>query len=139
MSSFSRNTCRANSLLRLRALGAAIALAVTSGAALADEPHRFVFTAYSDAAGGAEVIAGRYGAALQELAGDSDGMDLDPAASDTNRCVAYSMTLHWREAHAACGTAVREAPAQRVGVPGWPGWTGNRRMNTWRSPTATAP
>ncbi|MDE2263369.1 MAG: hypothetical protein KGL45_12655 [Gammaproteobacteria bacterium] len=123
MSSFSRNTRRANSRLRLRALGAGLSLALASGAALADEAHRFVFTAYSDATGGAEVIAGRYRAALEELAGSPGTVELDPSASNTNRCVAYSMTLQWQKAHATCDAAIRDARTQRVGVPGWLGWT----------------
>ena len=55
MSSSTRNIRRASSSLRPRALGAALALTLASGAALADGAHRFVFTAYTDAPGGAEV------------------------------------------------------------------------------------
>lgn len=113
MSSFSRNSRRANCARYPLALGAAVALALSSGAALADGAHQFVFTAYSDAAGGADVVAGRYQAALEELASHRDIMDLDPSAANTNRCVAYSMTLHWQEARAACDAAVHAAAEQR--------------------------
>lgn len=109
MPSFSRNMRRAHSHLRARAIGAGLALALASGAALADGAHRFVFTAYTDAAGGEEVLAGHYRAALLELKGHPDIMELDPSATNTNRCVAYSMTLQWQQARAACDTAVREA------------------------------
>lgn len=119
MSSFSRNTSRANSLRRSRALGAGVALALASTAALAGGAHRFVFTAFSDATGGDEVVAGRYDAALEKLA--SAGQ-LDGAAMDTNRCVAYSMTLRWQEARAACDAAVRTATAQRRRPPAWWNW-----------------
>ena len=109
MPSFSRNTRRAHSHLRARAIGAGLALALVSGAALADGAHRFVFTAYTDAAGGEEVLEGRYRAALLELRDRPDIMELDPSATNTNRCVAYSMTLQWQQARAACDEAVREA------------------------------
>jgi hypothetical protein len=123
MSSFSRNSRRANSSLRPRALGAALALALASGTALADGAHQFVFTAYTDAVGGADVIAGRYQAALEELRSHPASMDLDPSARNTNLCVAYSMTLQWREARATCDAAVRDASTQRLSVPTWLGWT----------------
>lgn len=113
MPSFSRNSRRANCTRNSLALGAGIALTLLSGGALADGAHRFVFTAYSDAAGGADVVAGRYQAALEELEGHRDTMDLDPSAANTNRCVAYSMTLHWQEARAACDAAVHAATEQR--------------------------
>ena len=111
MSSHTRNTHRPNSDRRSRILGAALALA--SGAALAQGSHRFVFTAYTDVAGGAEVVAGRYRAALEELSGDPSSMALDPSAVETNRCIAYSMTLQRQKAHAACDAAVRAASTQR--------------------------
>jgi hypothetical protein len=113
MSSLSRNSRRANCTHSPLALGAAIALAFSSGAALADGAQRFVFTAYSDAAGGADVVSGRYQAALEELATHRDIMDHDQSAANTNRCVAYSMTLHWQEARAACDAAVHAAVEQR--------------------------
>ena len=119
MSSYTRNTHRPNSDRRPRIRGAALALALASGAALAQGSHRFVFTAYTDAAGGAEVVAGRYRAALEELSGDPGTMALDPSAVDTNRCIAYSMTLQWQKAHAACDAAVRAAGTQRNLPPAW--------------------
>jgi hypothetical protein len=113
MSSYTRNTHRPSPERRSRIRGAALALALASGAALAQGSHRFVFTAYTDVAGGAEVVSGRYRAALEELSGDPGGMALDPSAVDTNRCIAYSMTLQWQKAHAACDAAVRAASTQR--------------------------
>lgn len=120
--SFSRNSRRANSVHRSRALGAGFALALASTAALADGAHRFVFTAFSDAAGGDEVVAGSYSAALDELQSASSSGQLDRSAIDTNRCVAYSMTLRWQEARTACDAAVREATAQRKRPPAWWSW-----------------
>ena len=114
MWSLSRNSRRANCAHNPLALGAAIALALFSGAALADGAQRFVFTAYSDASGGADVVAGRYQAALRELASHRDIMDLDPSAANTNRCVAFSMTLQWQQARAACDAAVHAAVEGRL-------------------------
>lgn len=124
MSSFRRNIRRANSDQRSRAIGAGLALSLMSSAALADGAHRFVFTAYSDAAGGADVVAGRYHAALEQLNGRPGTVDSDASAVNTNLCVAYSMTLQLGEARAACDAAVRTA-RERRGLPvGW--WNGIR-------------
>lgn len=112
MSSLTCNSRRANSARRFRTLCTGLALALASGAALAHGAHQFVFTAYTDFAGGAEVIAGRYRAALEELSSDPD-VAINPSAIDTNRCIAYSMTLQWQEARAACDAAVRAASTQR--------------------------
>lgn len=122
MSSISRNTLRADSTSR-RALGAGLALTLLSGTALAGGAHRFVFTAYSDAAGGVAVVNGRYRAALTELKDLTAPVDLDPAATNTNRCVAYSMTAQWQQARIACDAAVRAADRQRTAIPDWLGWT----------------
>jgi len=119
MSTYRRNICRTDSTSRPRAIVAGLALALASGAALADGAHRFVFSAYSDAPGGSEVVAGRYGAALEELKSQAGDIALDPLAANTNRCIAYSMTLRWQEAHAACNAAVSAASEQRLGVPAW--------------------
>lgn len=113
MSSFIRNNRRADSARCPWAFGAALVLMLVSGAARADGAHRFVFTAFSDAAGGADVVAGRYRTALEELKSRPRVMDLDPSAANTNRCVAYSMTLQWKEARAACDAAVHAARDQR--------------------------
>ena len=124
MSSSRRNIRRADSLRRPRALGATVALALMSSAALADGAHRFVFTAYSDAAGGADVVAGRYRAALAQLNGRPGTMEFDASAFNTNLCVAYSMTLRLGEARAACNAAVRAARARRGLPTAW--WNGTR-------------
>lgn len=122
MSSFSRNTRRTNSVQRLRALSAGFALALASTAALADGAHRFVFTAFSDAAGGDEIIAGRYSAALDDLTGVPTSGGLDRAAIDTNRCIAYTMVVRWQEARTACDAAVREAATQQMKSPASWSW-----------------
>jgi tetratricopeptide (TPR) repeat protein len=112
MSSSSGNNGRANFPLRLRSLGAGLALLLVSASALADAPHRFVFTAYSDAAGGIDVVVGRYQAALAQLR-SYPGMT-DPSSIETNRCVAYSMTRQRQEALAACDAAIRAADERQA-------------------------
>jgi len=115
MSSLSRNNRRAHFARRTHTLGAGLALTLLSTAALADGAHRqFVFTAYADAAGGTQVLAGRYQAALAQLRGYRGVADPDPAAVETNRCVAYSMTLQWQKASSSCDAAVRAAEAERA-------------------------
>ena len=132
MSSFTRNTCRADSAQRSRSLGVGLALMLASTGALADGAHRFVFTAYSDGTAGAEVVDGRYRTALEELMSHPGDVDLDPSATNTNRCVAYSMTLQWREAHAACDAAVRAAGGDRQRSRpaqwGWPAAANDERL-----------
>lgn len=122
MSSFTRNSRRANSDQHWRTFGAGLALIVVNGAALANGTHRFVFTAYSDASGGVEVIAGRYRAALEKLTNDAGSRAPNPSALNTNRCIAYSMTLQWQQARTACDAAVRAASTQRNQAPSWWGW-----------------
>jgi hypothetical protein len=118
MSSSGRNISRANSARRSGRLGAGVALTLMSGAAFAGA-HQFVFTAYGDAAGGADVLAGRYHAAVEELKNYHGVVDTDPPATDTNRCVAYSMTLQWRQARTACDAAVRAAAMRRNEPEAW--------------------
>jgi tetratricopeptide (TPR) repeat protein len=109
MSSFRRNIRRANSETCSRALGAGLALALASTAALA---------------GGADVVAGRYHAALEQLTRGRGRTKFDVAAVNTNLCVAYSMTLQLGEARTACDAAVRTA-RERRGLPSaW--WNGTR-------------
>jgi len=113
MSSLTRNIRRADFPRGVRALGAGLALMLASGAALAGGAQQFVFTAYTDAAGGADVVAGRYRAALAELKSGQPTLDSNPSAADSNRCVAYTMTLQLEKASAACDAAVRAARQQR--------------------------
>ena len=124
MSPFSHNIRRANSIRRSRALGAGLALTLMSAVVRADGAHQFVFTAFSDATGGAAVLAGRYQVALAELKDHRGAADRDPSAIDTNRCVAYSMSRQWQKARAACDAAVRAAGEQReLPTTAWWGWT----------------
>lgn len=119
MSSFSRNTRRADSSLRAWALSAVLALTLASGATHANGAHRFVFTAYTDAVGGGEIVAGRYRAALDELERHPGALAPDASATNTNRCVAYSMTQQWQAAHTACDAAVLAATKELMMSRAW--------------------
>ena len=121
MLSYRRHTPRADFTYGSRMVWSAVALALLSGAASAHGAHRFVFTAYRDAPGGAQVLAGRYRAALEEVKDYRGVVDHDPAATNTNRCVAYSMTLSWQEARAACDAAVQAAGAESNDASTWTG------------------
>ena len=122
MSSSSRNTRRVDSPQRRCALGAVLALTFASGAALADGRHQFVFTVYADAMGGGEIVAGHYHAALDDLRRHPGTMGPDASATNTNRCVAYSMTRQWQEARIACDAAVGAATRLTRTSPAWWGW-----------------
>lgn len=122
MSSFSRNTRRAHSPQRAWALSAVLVLA--SAATHANGAHRFVLTAYTDAVGGGEIVAGRYHAALDELERHPGALEPDASETNTNRCVAYSMTSQLQEARTACDAAVRAATNQLMMSRAW----------SWESP-----
>jgi tetratricopeptide (TPR) repeat protein len=122
MPSFSRNTRRADSRQRSWALGTALALMLASGASLAEGAHRFMFTAYTDALGGGNIVAGRYLAALDDLGRHAGTPESDTSAINTNRCVAYSMTRQWQEARTACDAAVSAAKRELRTSPAWWGW-----------------
>lgn len=119
MSPLSRNTRRADPPQRSWALGAMLALSLASGTALAGGGGQFVFTAYVDAVGGGDILAGRYRIALAELKNRPDAVAANPSTANTNLCVAYSMTLQWQEARAECDAAVRAARRRQRMSAGW--------------------
>jgi hypothetical protein len=122
---------RRNAVSLPLALCAAVALSMSSAALAAEQPHRFVLTAYPTAAGGRALLAGRYRQAVRQLRHRAGGSALDAAAVYANRCVAFSMTLQWRAARAACDAAVRDARRERFETPLWgdgPHTTGDERL-----------
>jgi hypothetical protein len=90
-------------------LGILTAALVTATAAAAETAHPFVLVAYSNTAGGANLVSGDYGSAAQAVHQHSDASLPDPQALDTNRCVAYAMNKQLPQARAACDAAVRDA------------------------------
>ena len=69
MRSYSRNSCKPSSVL---GLAAAVSLLLGSAAQAAEPSHSFVLTAYSNSAGGAELVSGNYQAATEALLWDTE-------------------------------------------------------------------
>jgi hypothetical protein len=90
-------------------LGILTAALVTMTAAAAETAEPFVLVAYSNRAGGENLLTGDYGRAAQALHQHSVASLSDPQALDTNRCVAYAMNRQLPQARAACDAAVRDA------------------------------
>jgi tetratricopeptide (TPR) repeat protein len=119
MRSYSRNSRKPYSLL-----GVAAAVSLLLGtAAQAAEPHNFVLTAYSNGAGGAELVAGDYQAATAALHSSHSGISsFDPSTLSNNRCVALAVTKQWDTARTACDQAVREAQQEKALLPSYQYW-----------------
>jgi len=67
-----------------------------------------VLTAYEDAIGGEEILAGRHDAALAKLSAAKPG-----ARSLTNLCVLHTVSRNWEKARSACNEAVDAALRDR--------------------------
>jgi tetratricopeptide (TPR) repeat protein len=100
-------------------LAVAASLLLGSAAQAADEPHNFVFTAYSNINGGSGLLSGNYEAAITELNQPPKTLTRDPAATTNNFCVAYAVTKQWDAARIACDKAVREAQQERADMPAY--------------------
>jgi hypothetical protein len=119
MRSYSRNSRKSYSVL---GLGAAVSLLLGPAAQATDSSHNFVLTAYSNGAGGAELISGNYPAATEALHHPSFVPSLDASATSTNRCVALSVTKQWDSARIACDQAVRDAQQEKALLPSYQYW-----------------
>jgi hypothetical protein len=108
MSSFSRNSRKPTQALLL---GISAALLGAVGHAAGDT--HFTLTAYSNAAGGQEILSGDYKIALSKI---DTQMHSVPDASSSNRCVALTMTAQWPAARVACDAAVRDAERAKVAL-----------------------
>jgi hypothetical protein len=89
----------------------AVALATLSlaGAAHATEAHKpFVLTAYSNGAGGKNLLAGKYELALTEIEASKNNTIM-ASTHATNLCVAQTALRHWNEARVACDAAIKDA------------------------------
>jgi hypothetical protein len=100
--------------LRARGLAAAVALLLGSAAQAGEQSHNFVLTAYSNAAGGTDLVSGNYQAANEILRYYGSLTALDASASSNNRCIALTMTKQWDAARAACDQAVRAAERENA-------------------------
>jgi hypothetical protein len=109
MPSYSRNSRFAVQVLRLAiasaAQGGALLAGSVAAAHAADQPNKFVMTAYINGAGGESLVSGDYkGGLTQALRGVADD---DKTA--TNKCVAYTMTAQLTAAQSLCDEAVKSA------------------------------
>ncbi len=112
------------------ALCTAVTLAMSSVAFAGSHAAPFVLKVYASAPGGRDLLSGRYPIALHQLHEYGTGA-LDPAAVNTNSCVAYAMTRQWRRARAACDAAVQTADAPHFQAAPWAessGGSPNRRL-----------
>ncbi len=86
------------------------------GLAAAAAPDAFVLVAYSNRTGGAQIAQGEYASAAQAR---RSGLQSDPGALDTNRCVALAMSEQLAQAQRACDSAVRAAVWEQAQLPSW--------------------
>ena len=110
----SRNSCKPMRVLRLAILGAMQGGALLAGTAAhgAEQPNKFVMTAFTGAPGGENIVSGDYRAAIEQIRG-AESTDTPVA---TNQCVAYTMSGQFDAARKACDTAVSSAQADRRNV-----------------------
>ena len=107
---------------RILGLAAAVSLLLGSAAQAVDRGHNFVLTAFSNGRGGAELVSGKYGEAVQALHNRPNFSESDASATSNNRCVALAMTKQWDSARIACDAAVREARQERTALPSYQYW-----------------
>jgi hypothetical protein len=113
------SSCNSRKQLRAPGLAAAVSLLLGTAAQAGERPHSFVLTAYSNAAGGTDLVSGNYQAANEVLRYHSALTALDASASSNNRCIALTMTKQWDAARAACDQAVRDAEREKAALPSY--------------------
>ena len=89
-----------------------------AGAHADGEHQKMTLGAYTDAAEGQSVLAGRYRDVIDVLGSHGLRFKQDELAASTNLCVAYIMTHRWSEGHAACDEAIRFAKLEMRESPG---------------------
>jgi hypothetical protein len=102
-----------NSNTRTLGFAAAAALLLCTAAQGAESEHNFVFTAYSNGAGGTQLAGGDYQAAATVLQHAPLSTATDASSILNNRCVALAVTKQWEAARIACNRAVIEAQQER--------------------------
>jgi len=102
----SRNSRKPMQVLRLALAGVVQGGALLAGSvAHADQPNKFVMTAYENSSGGDNIVSGDYATALAKMRYAHS----DDSAITTNKCVAYTMTAQFATARSMCDDAVTEA------------------------------
>jgi hypothetical protein len=115
MRSYSRNSCKLG-------VTTAVSLLLATAAQAADPAHSFVLTAYSNSAGGADLVSGNYQAASEALHHAATFSASDESAISNNRCVALTVTHQWTDARGACDRAVRDAQQEKNLLPSYQYW-----------------
>jgi hypothetical protein len=98
-----------NSKARTLGFAAAAALLLCTAAQGAESEHNFVFTAYSNGAGGTQLVGGDYQGAATVLEHAPLSISNDASSVLNNRCIALAVTKRWEAARVACNRAVIEA------------------------------
>ncbi|MDB6088408.1 MAG: hypothetical protein JWN85_1192 [Gammaproteobacteria bacterium] len=75
----------------------------------AQEAKSFLLTAYANAAGGENLVSGRYNAALAQITSNEQALATPERDRKTNACVAYAALGQLRQARVACDAAVTAA------------------------------
>jgi hypothetical protein len=89
--------------------------AVATGAQAAERAHTpMVLTAYSNGAGGSNLLKGNYTDALAEIQHYKPNAMLPASAKATNLCVAYAVTKQLSAAKDACNAALKQAKYDRL-------------------------
>ncbi len=105
---FSRN--RLNVSLLIAAI-----LAAATGAQAGERAHTpMVLTAYSNGAGGSNLLKGNYSEALAEIQHYRQNSLIPASAKATNLCVAYAATKQLTAAKDACDAALKQAKYDRL-------------------------
>jgi hypothetical protein len=108
---------------------AAFASVCFAAGAHADDAHqKMTLSAYTDAAEGQAVLAGRYGEVIDVLGSHGSQFKQDELAASTNLCVAYIMTHRWSEAQPACDEAIRFAKLEMPESPAFADHTYGERV-----------
>ena len=89
-----------------------------AGAHADGEHQKMTLGAYTDAAEGRSLLAGRYREVIDVLGSHGLRFKEDGLAASTNLCVAYIMTHRWSEAHPACDEAIGFAKLEMPDGPG---------------------
>jgi hypothetical protein len=103
---------------RCKPLAAATAaMLLVAAAAHADEKsNKLTLIGYSDAAAGAQLVAGDYAGVIDKLAPHTMDFTVDELAASTNLCVAYVAVGNLDAAHDACNEAITMAHLGQFGV-----------------------
>lgn len=124
---FSRNSRFAVRVLRLGILGAVQGGALLAGSVVAqaaDQPNKFVMTAYVNGVGGENIVNGNYQAAIEQ----TQRAESTDTTTASNQCVAYTMSAQFTAARTACDTAVVSARQDAWALPGTQLWDQQRKQ-----------